>query len=228
MLASFSKKHLVIVGVFGLIVLFLFVSKVSFFESLAGEVPAELTLDVPFSPQAPTGNWDNNENCEETSLIMAQAYFDGRTENILPADEVQESINKLNAWEDVNFGHHEDTGADETSRMAEKVLDLDVRQIRDYTESDLKRALSDDHVVLLPLSARLLENPQHYADGGPFYHMLIVIGYNEVGFIVHDPGSDDGADNVYSFAILKNAAVDWNNKTKTIDPTRKIALIVSK
>ncbi|MEK7615961.1 MAG: C39 family peptidase [Patescibacteria group bacterium] len=227
MLASFSKKHIVIVSVFGLIVLFLFVSKISFFESLAS-TPESLTLDVPFSPQAPTGIWENNENCEETSLIMAQAYFDGRKEKILPAAEVQQKIDELNAWEDKTFGHHEDTGADETSRMAKKVLDLDVRQIRDYTESDLKRALANGHVVLLPLSARLLENPQHYADGGPFYHMLAVIGYNEMGFIVHDPGSDDGSDNVYTFAILKNAAVDWDSKTQTTDPTRKIALIVSK
>lgn len=227
MLSLFSKRNIAIAGACGLIVLFLFIFKVSLFESLASQ-PASLKLPVPFSPQAPTGNWDNNENCEETSLIMARAYFDGRKENILPAAEVQQKIDELNAWEDKTFGHHEDSGASETTKMAEEVLDLNIRQVRNYSESDLKRALANGHVVLLPLSARLLENPQHYGDGGPFYHMLIVIGYNETGFIVNDPGSDDGESNVYTFATLKNAAEDWNSQTKTIDPSRKIALIVSK
>src|SRR5687767_2969126 len=45
------------------------------------KIPGTLSLPVPFTPQAPTGNWDtiHNEACEEASAIMANAYFSGMT-----------------------------------------------------------------------------------------------------------------------------------------------------
>src|SRR5688572_5442442 len=42
-------------------------------------LPKTLLLKVPFTPQAPTANWDelHNEACEEASSLMAAAYFNG-------------------------------------------------------------------------------------------------------------------------------------------------------
>lgn len=190
-------------------------------------IPAEHLLAVPFSPQAPFSNWANNENCEETSLIMAKAFFEKRSEQDLPPAEVQSQITMLNAWEDRTLGHHEDTGAEETARMAREVLGMSARQIKDFTEDNLKQALADNHVVLLPLSARALGNPQ-YADAGPLYHMILIRGYSKDGFIVNDPGTEKGAGNVYRFSVLKAAARDWNESAKKSDESRKIALILSK
>ncbi len=211
---AISKRNaLLIFG--GLVVVALLFFKTSFFESLAG-APPTLRLEVPFSPQAPTGLWEGNENCEETSLIMAKAYLDGNREKTLPALQTQQKIDELNAWEDANFGHHKDSGANETMIIAEKVFGLSVRQIQNYRESDIKNALAQGRVVLLPTT----RDSQ--------YHMIVVIGYDEKGFIVHDPGSDGGANNVRTFADLKAKAIDWNSVNHTIDYTRKIALVVSK
>ena len=48
-------------------------------EKVPVVVPSELHLRVPFTPQAPTANWDelHNEACEEASVLMAAAYFNG-------------------------------------------------------------------------------------------------------------------------------------------------------
>ncbi len=61
------------------------------------EIPSTKILSVPFTPQAPTANWDelHNEACEEASAIMANAYFSGMTKQTLNPDYVENEISRL-------------------------------------------------------------------------------------------------------------------------------------
>lgn len=190
-------------------------------------LPAKVILRVPFSAQAPTDNWSRNEDCEETSITMANAYITGTTEDKLPAAAAQEAINNLKKWEAANLGYNANTGADATTKMAQGAFGLKITQIPDFTEADLKNALTNNHPVLLPINAKLLGSPQ-YRDNGPTYHMIVLRGFKGDTFIVNDPGTNNGDGNEYSFEVLKKAAADWNQTTKMIDTTRKIALVVSK
>lgn len=190
-------------------------------------LPKTLLLSVPFTDQAPTGKWDRNEDCEEASIAMANAYLNGNEEDKLTTTVAQEYITKLRHWENANLGYNADTGAYATSRMAEGTFGITVRQIKDYTEIDLKSELVKNHVILLPINARLLGNPT-YAESGPTYHMIVVRGYNPSGFIVNDPGTEQGNGMIYSFETLKKSAADWNNSAKIMDSTIKIALILSR
>ncbi|KKR07483.1 MAG: hypothetical protein UT43_C0028G0011 [Parcubacteria group bacterium GW2011_GWC1_39_29] len=192
-----------------------------------GMQPEALLLAVPFTDQAPTGKWDRNEDCEETSIAMAHAYFEGNREDKLTIALAQEYISKLRNWEAANIGYNADTGAYATSSMAEGTFGITVRQIKDYTEDDLKKELSKNHVILLPVNARLLDNLT-YQESGPFYHMIVVRGYDTSGFIINDPGTTHGNGVFYSFETLKRAAADWNNSAKIMDSTIKIALILSR
>ncbi len=190
-------------------------------------VPATLVLQVPFTPQAPTANWDRNEDCEETSITMANAYLNGQSQNTMSAADAQKAINQLKNWEQVNIGYNADTGAAATTKMAQGAFKLKVREIRNFTEADLKRALADNHPILLPHDARKLGSPK-YANGGPDYHMLVIRGYDKTGFIVNDPGTSEGNGNVYTFETLWNAAADWNHAKGEMEPESKIALVLSK
>jgi hypothetical protein len=191
--------------------------------------PRSLVLQIPFSSQAPNGNWDNNEDCEETSIIMANAFLSGNTENVLSAALVAEAIENLKKWEQENLGYNKDTGADATALMAEQVYGLKIRQIVNFSEQDLKHELNRRRPILMPVNAKLLDTPK-YRDMPAFYHMIVVRGYNqnEKGFIVNDPGTEDGNGNAYSFETLKNAATDWNHDLMRMEPDKKIALVVSK
>lgn len=184
-------------------------------------------LDVPFSSQAPTDNWDRNEDCEETSITMVNAYLTGNRQNQLLASDTQEAINNLKKWEGLNLGYNMNTGADATTRLAEGAFNLKVKQIFNFTEADLKIALTNNYPILLPINAKLLGN-NNYINGGPLYHMIVIRGFKNHTFIVNDPGLSAGNGNEYSFDILKKAAADWNQVTKSMDNTRKIALIIYK
>jgi len=190
-------------------------------------MPAAIVLQVPFSAQAPTNNWSRNEDCEETSITMANAFLTGTTEDKLPAAAAQNAINNLKTWGQANLGYNANTGADATTKMAQGAFGLTITQIPNFTESDLKTALTNKHPILLPINAKLLGSAQ-YANGGPTYHMIVIRGFKGDSFIVNDPGTDSGDGNEYPFSILQKASADWNQITKSIDATRKIALVVSK
>ncbi|MFZ2190326.1 MAG: C39 family peptidase [Candidatus Magasanikiibacteriota bacterium] len=190
------------------------------------KIPSTLILPVPFSAQAPTNNWSRNEDCEETSVVMAYAFLTGMTENKFSPQVVQEAINSLKKWEESNLGYNDDTGANVTSKMAEGTFGLKIKQIENYTEEDLKRAITNGHPILLPINAKLLGSPQYFADG-PTYHMLVIRGFKDNIFIVNDPGTNSGDGQEYYFSTLQKASADWDHNTKSMDPNRKISLIVS-
>ncbi|QQS22711.1 C39 family peptidase [bacterium] len=190
-------------------------------------LPDQVILPIPFSPQAPNDNWSRNEDCEETSITMANAFLSGNTSNTLESSEAQKSIDNLKIWEDANLGFNVDTGADATTRMAEGAFSLKVTQIAGFTEQDLKRELASGYPILLPINAKLIKG-QQYRNEGPTYHMVVIRGYRNGKFIINDPGTERGNGNEFTFQDLHNAAADWDNHAQEMKPDRKIVLVLSK
>ncbi len=196
--------------------------------SVPAAIPATLSLKVPFTPQAPTGNWDqlHNEACEEAGAIMAEAYFSGDTRAELPATEVEDQITKLTNWEQSTFGYYLDTTAQETAQMIQSVYGLHATVVQNYTEAEIKQALQENEVVIIPVNGQLIGNP-YYRVPGPIYHMLVVRGYTATQLITNDSGTKRGENYLYSFSTLKNAPADWDHATNTIDAT-SLMIVVSK
>ena len=191
--------------------------------------PATFSLKVPFTPQAPTGNWDkeHNDACEEASALMAAAYFNGDTRSKIPATEVEKELTRLFEWERTNFGYSLDTTTAETAEMIQSFYRLKAVVVNNYTEKDIKDALNANKLVILPVNGRLIGNP-YYKQPGPIYHMLVVRGYTTTQLITNDPGTKNGENYKYSFATLKNAPADWNHNTSTIDENKSLMIVVSK
>ncbi|MDB4940425.1 MAG: hypothetical protein JWO40_850 [Candidatus Doudnabacteria bacterium] len=189
----------------------------------------QVLLKIPFTSQAPTGNWDtlHNEACEEAAAIMANAYLTGDTRATLPASEVEKQIGTLTDWQQKNFGYNLDTTAAETAKFIEAVYGLKTKIVSDYTESDLKMELAAGHPVILPVNGQLIGNP-YYKQPGPIYHMLLVRGYTATKIITNDSGTRHGENYLYSFNTLSNAAADWNHSTNTIDSSKKVMIVVYK
>ena len=169
-------------------------------------LPEKVIQQVPFTTQAPFGAWDGNENCEEASVIMAYHFFRNETE--LTPETVDAEIKNLIAWEDQNFGHNKDSGASETSKMAQYNYPLQTQIINNFTSRDIKAAIAKHQLVLLPVNAQFLE-PANYDDRHPTYHMVVVHSYDRGQFLVHDPGTSRGANNSYSYTQLQAATADW-------------------
>ncbi|HEY1074319.1 MAG TPA: C39 family peptidase, partial [Patescibacteria group bacterium] len=177
-----------------------------------------VNLDVPFTSQAPESNWDSvhEETCEEASLLMAQWWAQGKTGestegymNRIPPAVAEASLQDLVTWQKQTFGYFEDTTATETLRVAQEKLGLKTaRLLTDVTQESLKAELAAGNILLVPAAGQVLKNP-YFKQPGPPYHMILVRGYNDTGFITNDPGTRRGEGFVYSYENLLDSIHDW-------------------
>lgn len=174
-------------------------------------LPLEYNLDVPFQSQAPTLNWDMpyQEACEEASLIMADAFFNGRG---LTVEGMDTSIKKLVDWQQKRFGYYEDTTPAEVVSIAKEYFNLNATLDYDVSVENIKKYISQNKLVLVPAAGKVLPNP-YFKNGGPLYHMLVIRGYTQDKFITNDPGTKRGKEFVYKYNDLLNAVHAWPRET---------------
>lgn len=193
------------------------------------QLPATKLLPVPFTPQAPTGNWDtiHNEDCEEASAIMADAYYNGPHDVKLDPAYVEGQLTKLTDWEMQAFGYNLDINSEETVKMIAANYNLQTKILYSYTQDDIKNQLAQNHLVLLPANGQMLGNP-NYKQPGPKYHMLVIRGYTSSTIVTNDPGTRNGLNYSYSFDTLYKANGDWNHTTNSVNLNDKNIIIVWK
>ncbi len=193
-------------------------------------IPNSVFLPVPFTPQAPTANWDelHNEACEEASVIMASEYFLGNKNTQLDPKLVEAQITSLTDWQQKTFGYHLSITTEETAQMIKEQYGLTTEIKTEYTENDIKQLLTDGKLVLFPVNGRLLNNP-YFKRPGPLYHMLVIKGFDSKGnFITNDPGTKRGLNFPYTFSILYEANGEYEHKDKKVNLDKKNILIISK
>jgi hypothetical protein len=173
------------------------------------KIPERYLLAVPFTTQAPFADWGEpyQEACEEAALIMASSFFAGReTFSKLAADE---ALLGVVAWEKGYFGSYEHTDTLQTAEMARVYFGLSSEILRDLTVEKIKSPLLIGKIVIVPTAGRELFNP-YYSGIGPLYHMLLIRGWDETGFVTNDPGTKRGEKYHYPYDILMKAIHDWN------------------
>lgn len=196
-------------------------------------IPAEKNLAVPFTSQAPNANWDadHEEFCEEAAVLMAGRFFRGQ--KIVSAADAEAGLQQLKTWEVAHLGFYFDTTAAETAEMATGAYGVKVELKVNPTITDIKQAIADDKLVIVPSAGRQLGNPNFKAPG-PIYHNLVIRGYTENGkFITNDPGTRKGEAYIYDQEVVMNAMHDWVPKgVRTTAANgdangRKVILIIS-
>ncbi len=204
---------------------------------LATEIPPETTkspiisilnsvdIDVPFTAQAPTANWDafHEEACEEASAIMVWHYFNQT--KITSTEQVETEMATAAEWERTNLGTDVSISAADTVKMLRTHFKLDASISSNVSSEAFKQALSAGNLIILPAQGQFLHNP-NFKQPGPRYHMLVVRGYTADGrFITNDPGTRRGLKYQYDAKVLLDAIHDWNGGD--VENGAKTAIIVS-
>ncbi|MBU1202462.1 C39 family peptidase [Patescibacteria group bacterium] len=175
-------------------------------DNLSGS--AGINLAVPFSSQAPYGDWDLPylEACEETSALLVDYFY--RNEKLSPKI-VKREILQMVDWENKRFGYHEDTTAQETATLLKEYFGYQrVDVIYDFSFEDIKEQILSGRPVIVPVAGRLLNN-QFYKQPGPIYHTVVVKGLTKDGnFITNDVGTKRGHNYVYDATLFYDAIHD--------------------
>src|SRR3989338_325431 len=130
-------------------------------EKISGEVqkiedrkpvntPTKVLLDVPFTSQAPTGNWSDDryqDGCEEASMLMAVEWA---TNSTISQQEALDKIADMSAFEQSMLGTYHDTSAVDTVKWSKEYFDYEkIENFTDVTVQDIKNQLSEGKVVVV-------------------------------------------------------------------------------
>jgi hypothetical protein len=174
--------------------------------SIAEPVPASSNMTVPFYSQAPLGNWEPpwSDACEEASLLIAANYYYSYR---WTAPEFADRILNLIEWEKEHLGVYIDTSTVQNAIILNDYLHLNVVFLENPSFYQVKKILSEGHLILMPVAGKELGN-SNYINGGPTYHVLLLKGYSGNKVITHDVGTSVGADYAYEWNTVANANHD--------------------
>lgn len=195
------------------------------------ELPNKILHKVPFTAQAPFGNWDDvrqDTGCEEASILMAMRWVNNQT---LTLEQAEQEIIAITEFEIGLFGHHHDTSSQDTLRVLKDYYNYDNAYLEyDIGVGDIKKALAQGYLVIVPINGQMVNNP-YYTQPGPFQHKIVIIGYDDQTqeFITNDPGTKQGGGYRYEYQILENALMDYpTGINEPISQIRSAMIVVKK
>jgi len=172
-------------------------------------LPESINLDVPFYPQAPDADWGMpwQEACEEASLTLAYYYF---SDEALSKEQFKKDVEGLVDWQNEHFGDYEHSTVDQTAEMLEGYFGFtNYRILESPSIGDMKAELAKGNIIVAPFAGRMLGNP-FYSGEGPYYHMMVIKGYDSTNFITNDVGTKRGLNFIYSYQTIMNSLHDYH------------------
>jgi hypothetical protein len=195
--------------------------------------PQSLKYNVPFTAQAPFGDWDDpfqQDGCEEASALMAVYWAKG--DIIASPEAARDIIVDAGNWQLQNYPTGRDTSAQDTAdRIIKQYFNWSWVKVEPLTNLEqIVETLQNGNLVITPMNGRKLGNP-YYTGEGPERHMLVVIGYSAETqeFITNDPGTRQGRDFRYQQDIFWDAIRDYpTGDHEPITQQNKVMIVVSK
>ncbi|MDO8240492.1 MAG: C39 family peptidase [Candidatus Moranbacteria bacterium] len=192
----------------------------------AVEIKNTIQLDVPFIVQAPFGNWSNpvfQNGCEEASIAMAMNWIRGIDD--VSQFSARKQILDIVDFEDANFGYNADTDVFDVAKIFQRYFQYQSVEVKEsIVVDDIKQALRNGQLVMVPAFGQALGNP-NYTAPGPIEHMLVVIGYDPATreFITNDPGTRKGDGYRYDENVFFNAIWAYPSGSASVAvPTGKL------
>jgi len=159
-------------------------------------LPIAVILKVPYTTQAPLGNWAQRQHtCEEASLLMVDRYLKGeRSSGTIEPRTADASINQITAWKpSVDVEIHQ-IGA-----LAKRYMGW-ADEVRPATRAEMKQQLALGRPLIVGVRTHGLGNSNypgfrtHFEQAGySVSHYLVVVGYDQNDtFILNDPGISKG------------------------------------
>ena len=185
-------------------------------SSSPSAVPTSTNVDVPFTSQAPAGDWSEpwQSACEETSIYMITSFY---ANDPIKRDQAIVQIKAILAVKDKDIKVSKDESLTTISQLiVDLKLPWETQLVTDPTTDALKKELAAGRPIIVPVYAPDLKNP-HYSSVTPDYHVLVLTGYDDTNgvFIVNDPGTKDGEGLRFPYATLMFAIHDLDPQNVT-------------
>lgn len=175
-------------------------------------------LPVPFTAQAPEGNWVEpwDNACEETSVVMVENYYRGNWS--LNVEKSKKEIQNVLTQKEGIFGTSKDESLADVVTLINTVYKREAELVKDITVEKIKREIDGGYPVIIAFDARLVRNA-NFISPKPTYHVAVIIGYDDKTkqFVLNEPGTSEGEHFRYGYDELLKA-----NKEYTVRDTGEV------
>jgi hypothetical protein len=193
-------------------------------------LPNKHIITMAFVPQAPAKDWSQpwQDACEEAALLTVNYYYLHENPS---ADKMINDLNSEFKYEST-LNWEISINLSQISKLAIDLYHLKPQIIDNPTVDDIKKYISQNIPVIVPASGKtLFKENSHFKSGGPWYHNLVVLGYddNRQQFIVHDVGTQFGAYYRYSYKLLLSSIHDFppdGKKENIINGAKNVLVLV--
>lgn len=189
--------------------------------------PTQVSLAVPYVNEAPDGNWTGpwKNACEEAAIVMVERFYTGQT--AVSITDAKAALRRLFAVQDERWGSNANSDAARTAEIANSLGLFKAKVVTKPTLEDIKKELAAKRPVITMHKGFDLGNKNiPFLPTGSSYHVLVLIGYDEVSqeFITHDDGDEKaGKGRRYPYSTVMNSMHDYNYKTNLTDgPARAL------
>jgi hypothetical protein len=147
--------------------------------------------DVPFTSQAPIGDWTSpwSDFAEEAVITMAIQWW--KNEDILSTEQAEATMLDIARYEEEVFGDALLADLAQVQKILKDFFGISSIILDEPSISDITTALDEGSIVIAPVNGQILLN-SHYGDPAPENHMVLMHGWEGTGFITHDPGTRHG------------------------------------
>lgn len=190
-------------------------------------LPAHILLQVPFTTQAPLGNWaQHQESCEAANLTMILYYWKHDHSVIINPQAADTLIHQIDGWK---------TQLDLTNtllgKLAQAHYGYDYRILPNSVQT-IKDQLSAGRPLLAEVRTHGLGNPNYPGYSSHFEqtgwsvpHFVVIIGYDQTGVFLNDPGISKGRGYHITYAQLTHAIADLDQHHPTLNQGQVLLLI---
>ncbi|HOZ80667.1 MAG TPA: C39 family peptidase [Candidatus Woesebacteria bacterium] len=173
-------------------------------------LPNRYLIEAPFVEQAPKKDWSQpwQDACEEAALLTPYYYYSSITPS---SDQIVQDLTKIFDYENSQGWSH-DVNLEQMQQIAQDLWGLSSEIIQNPTVDQIKERITNNQPIVVPANGKtLFKENKHFKAGGPWYHNLVIIGFDDdqKKFIVHDVGTQFGANFKYSYSLLLKSIHDF-------------------
>lgn len=205
---------------------FLFILSAALFSFTALPANAATRLPVPFTSQAPYGDWAEpwQNACEEATIAMVDAYY--TNDNFSSRAHARDEIMHIFDLKEEMFGASLDETVAVMTDLINTHFSWHATIVNNPSIAQIKAEIDAGRPVILPASGVELSNPHFRSD--PNYHTVVITGYDDARreFITHEPGTQFGLDFRYPYDRIVAAMHDFLPNWRTPEG-KKVAIFTS-
>jgi hypothetical protein len=196
-------------------------------EATPAAVPDHILLQVPFTTQAPLNNWaQHQESCEAANLTMLYLYWHHDASVVIDPHAADDYIRQIDSWKP-----QPDLNDTMLGQLAQQRWGYTYRLIPNDPQ-EIALQLSAGRPLLAEVRTHGLGN-SHYPGYSSHYeqtgwsvpHFVTIIGYDNTGVWLNDPGISWGRGYHITYAQLTHAIDDLDQHHPALNEGQVLLLV---